>query len=115
MDGGPTRPAAAAATPPLRTRGIRGDLTELPEPTISARVLAARMMDALRERNMTHRDLCRILKFNDAYFSFWINAKPMSERSRRLVSAACELWLEDPSFCILDPALTRPSMKTHGT
>ena len=65
------------------------------------------MFEALRERGFSQNSLCGTLALSPVYFSIWLKGKGMPDMTKQLYSAACELWLADPTFVILDPGLTR--------
>lgn len=90
-----------------RTKGKCGDLVELPNPTLPAEELASRMLEALSERGLSQTAVCGLLALSPVYFSIWLKGKAMPETTKRLYSSACELWLADATFSVLDPALTR--------
>ena len=86
-----------------------GPLTTLPAPTLDAEEIAKKMVEALAERGLSQAAVCTVLAFSPVYFSIFLRGSKsgMPETTKRLYSSACELWLSDPSFAILDPALTR--------
>ena len=91
----------------FRTRGLRGDLHELPEPTVAYEDLTVQCAEALRVRGMSQTAVCAALALSPVYFSIWLKGKDMPKMTKQLYSSACELWLADPTFTVLDPALTR--------
>ena len=105
--------AAAAPTPSpsgkrARTKGsIRGDLAELPPPSLPVETLTSKMMAMLQERGMSQTSVCSQLALSPVYFSIWLKGRAMPDATRRLYSSACELWIEDATFSVLDPSLTR--------
>lgn len=102
----PAAPGPEASAYGTRTRGVRGDLNELPEPTVAYDELMVQMAEALRSRSMSQSAVCSVLALSPVYFSIWLKNKPMPEATKKCYSAAAELWLADSTFAILDPVLT---------
>ena len=103
----PSPAIAPARVGRARTKGTVGDLDELPAPTGEAEDLAQQVLDMITERQMSQTAVCGQLALSPVYFSIWLKGKDMPKMTKQLYSSACELWLADPTFTVLDPALTR--------
>ena len=97
----------AASRRRMNTSGRRGDLSDLPEPTMSVEDLAPKVLEAVQTRGVSQTAVCGTLSLSPVYFSIWLKGKAMPETTKKLYTSALELWLDDESFVIHDPALTR--------